>query len=69
VLLDISGLAGAGPETAAALRDLVVSARLLGADMILVGVRAEQAPTLIEAGIDAQRLKTARDVSSAVNGM
>lgn len=69
VLLDISGLVGAGPETAAALRDLVVSARLLGADLILVGVRAEQAPTLIEAGIDAQRLKTARDVSSAVNGI
>jgi anti-anti-sigma regulatory factor len=69
VLLDVSGLVAAGPQTAAALRDLVVSARLLGADLILVGVRAEQAPTLIEAGIDAQRLKTARDVSTAINGV
>lgn len=61
-VLDLTGLAALTDTTAALLRETAVAARLLGCQVTLVGVRAEQATILAGADLAASGIATARDI-------
>ena len=67
VILDISGLEVLDREEFEALRRVILMAKLMGADSVLVGVRPGIAAALIEAGADVDDLKAASDLDAAVD--
>ena len=69
VVLDLSSLADLDPETAVLLQQTAVSVRLLGAQVVLVGIRADQAMQLTEHGLPASGLTTARDIPAVIAGL
>ena len=61
-ILDVSGLVMVDRSTASALQAIISAARLLGCQVILVGVRHDQALLLLDAGLMGTGLQTARDI-------
>jgi anti-anti-sigma regulatory factor/HAMP domain-containing protein len=66
VLLDITGVPVIDAHVAQSLLRMVAAGRLLGAEIVLVGVAPEVAQTLVTLGIDLRELRTAPDLRSAV---
>jgi len=65
-VLDITGLAELGPATADTLRRAVDAARLLGCQVTLVGVRADQAVALSALDLHARGVAVARDIPAVL---
>jgi anti-anti-sigma regulatory factor/HAMP domain-containing protein len=66
VLLDITGVPVIDTAVAQSLLQMVAASRLLGAEVVLVGVAPEVAQTIVTLGIDLRGLRTAADLRSAV---
>jgi anti-anti-sigma regulatory factor/HAMP domain-containing protein len=66
VLLDITGVPVIDTQVAQSLLRAVSASRLLGADVVLVGVAPEVAQTIVTLGIDLGDLRTAADLRTAV---
>ncbi|MCS6887199.1 MAG: STAS domain-containing protein [Chloroflexus sp.] len=66
LVLDITGMPFVDTTVAAGLIKLVQAARLLGAEVTLVGVRPEVAQTMVALGIDLANVATAADLASAL---
>ena len=66
VLLDITGVPLIDTHVAQLLLELVAACRLLGAQVVLVGVAPEVAQTIVTLGIDLRGLRTAADLRTAV---
>lgn len=66
VLLDLTGIGVADQATTMALGQATESIRLLGAQPVLVGVRAETAMAMLDRGLDMGGLPTYRDVQSGL---
>jgi anti-anti-sigma regulatory factor/HAMP domain-containing protein len=66
VLLDITGVPVIDTQVAQSLIQMVSASRLLGAEVVLVGVAPEVAQTIVTLGIDLRGLHTAADLRSAV---
>ncbi len=56
VIIDITGVPVLDPTVVKALLDTATSVRLLGAEPVLTGIRAEVAQTMLTAGLDPSRL-------------
>lgn len=73
VILDVTGVPLVDTQVAQALVQVATAARLLGAQVILVGMRPELAQTIVSLGIDLRGLVTRADlqggVSYALQGM
>ena len=65
VILDVSGLDVLDAEEFAALRRVMVMARLMGAESVLVGLQPGIAAALIEAGADVEGLHAASNMDAA----
>jgi len=65
-LIDITGVPMVDSEVAGYLLQAVDSARLLGAEAILVGIRPEIAETLVDLGVDLSDVVTRSDLQSGV---
>jgi anti-anti-sigma regulatory factor len=66
LVLDITGVPVVDSQVAQGLLMTVRSARLLGADVILVGIRPEVAQTLVGLGIELRDIATFSDLQSAL---
>jgi rsbT co-antagonist protein RsbR len=66
LVLDITGVPVVDSQVAQGLLMTVRSARLLGAEVTLVGIRPEVAQTIVGIGIDLQDLRTYSDLQSAL---
>jgi rsbT co-antagonist protein RsbR len=66
VLLDLTGIGVADQQTAMALGQATQAVRLLGAEPVLVGVRADTATAMLDRGLDLGGLPTYRDVQSGL---
>lgn len=62
LVLDITGVLVVDTQVARGLISLSQAARLLGAEVALVGIRAEVAQTIVDLGLDLQGLHTYRDL-------
>lgn len=65
-LLDLTGLSTLDLEAASVVAHAVQSARLLGADVMLVGVRPETAQALVTLNLDLRMVRTAPTLASAL---
>ncbi len=65
VLLDLSGLLNADQAMAKTLASVSESARLLGAQVVLVGIRPDLAESLISVGINQYGVRTAANLEQA----
>lgn len=66
LLLDITGVPVVDTQVARGLLDVVGAARLLGAEVALVGVRPEVAQTVVTLGLDLRGVRTFADVQDAL---
>jgi len=66
VVLDVTGVPDIDSVAANLLIDAVTSARMMGAEVILSGMSAEIAQTLVVAGIDLARVPSAGDLQSGI---
>lgn len=66
VLLDVTGMSSVDTEVASALIRAGQAVRLLGAEPILVGIRAEVAQMFVSLGIDLGGLISLRDLRSGI---
>jgi rsbT co-antagonist protein RsbR len=66
VLLDLTGMVGADKVVVEHLTQIVQGVRLLGAEVMLVGVRAALAEKLADLGLDASSVTTQRDMQSGI---
>jgi rsbT co-antagonist protein RsbR len=66
LLLDVTGVPIVDTYVARGILRTVQSARLLGAEAILIGVRPEVAQALVTLGVDLADLRTAADLESAL---
>jgi rsbT co-antagonist protein RsbR len=62
LVLDITGVLVVDTQVARGLISLSQAARLLGAEVALVGIRAEVAQTIVDLGLDLKGLHTYRDL-------
>ncbi|MCG8353579.1 MAG: HAMP domain-containing protein [Chloroflexales bacterium] len=69
LLLDITGVPVADSQVAQGLLSVAQVTRLLGAAVILIGVRPEAAQTIVDWGLDLQSLRTAADLQMVLNNM
>jgi anti-anti-sigma regulatory factor len=69
VILDITGVPVIDTQVAQALLRLAGAIRLLGARVLLVGIRAEVAQTLVTLGIDLAEITTFPNLQEAVAGL
>jgi anti-anti-sigma factor len=67
LVLDITGVPLVDSEVAQGLLMTVRSARLLGARVVLVGIRPEVAQTIVGLGIDLRDVRTFSDLHSALD--
>ena len=68
MVLDITGVPVVDGPVAQGILSVVQAARLLGADVLLVGIRPEVAQAIVGLGEDLQGLRTYRDLASALEG-
>lgn len=66
LLLDVTGVPLIDTHVAQGLIRVVRSVRLLGAEAVLIGVRAEVAEALVSLGLDLSSLRTERDLRQAL---
>jgi rsbT co-antagonist protein RsbR len=66
LIIDITGVPVVDSQVAQGLLMMVHSAQLLGAEVLLVGIRPEVAQTIVGIGIDLQSLPTFRDLQIAL---
>jgi anti-anti-sigma regulatory factor/HAMP domain-containing protein len=69
VLLDLTGVPIIDTQIAQALLQMVAASRLLGAEVLLVGVAPEIAQTIVALGVDMGSLHAVADLQSAVEQM
>jgi rsbT co-antagonist protein RsbR len=67
LVLDITGVPVVDSQVAQGLLMTVRSARLLGANVVLVGIRPEVAQTIVGLGIDLRDVRTYSDLHSALS--
>jgi rsbT co-antagonist protein RsbR len=67
LLIDVTGVPVIDAQVAQGLVAVVDAARLLGTRTTLIGVSPEVAQALVALGIDLQRLRTVRDLQSALS--
>jgi len=66
VIMDITGVAAVDSKVANHLLQTVQAARLMGAAVIVTGLSAEVAQTLVAIGVDLSRLNTLSDLQSGL---
>jgi rsbT co-antagonist protein RsbR len=66
LILDITGVAVVDTQVAQGLLQVVAAARLLGAAVVLVGIRPEVAQALVGLGVDLRGIQTFSDLQSAL---
>lgn len=66
VLLDITGVSVVDTHVASALIQAAKAVRLLGAEVVLTGIRAEVAQSIVALGIDLKGLSTRSSLQSAI---
>jgi rsbT co-antagonist protein RsbR len=66
VVLDVTGIPQIDTAVANELITAVSSARMMGADVIVSGLSAEIAQTLVTAGIDLRKVVSAGDLQSGI---
>ena len=66
VLLDITGVPVVDTQVAQGLLSVVQAARLLGAEVVLVGVRPEVAQTIVALGLDLRGMPTRRSLREGI---
>src|SRR6185436_16040051 len=66
VLIDLTGVPLIDTRAAQALLQMAATSRLLGAEVLLVGIAPEIAQTIVALGVDMRRLQTAANMQSAV---
>jgi rsbT co-antagonist protein RsbR len=66
LLLDITGVPIVDTQVAHGLIGVVQAARLLGAEVLLVGIRPEVAQTIIGLGLDLRSVQTYSDIETAL---
>jgi rsbT co-antagonist protein RsbR len=67
LVLDITGVPLVDSEVAQGLFQTVLAARLLGAEVALVGIRPEVAQSIVGLGLDLQKIRTFSDLQSALD--
>jgi rsbT co-antagonist protein RsbR len=67
LLLDITGVPVVDTQVAHGLIGVVQAARMLGTEVLLVGIRPEVAQTIVGLGIDLQRVRTYSDIETALS--
>ncbi len=65
-LLDLTGMPQISRETVQHLEAMSQAGRLLGAEVLLVGIHAEAAAEIIRAGVDLRSLQTGRNLQSGI---
>jgi anti-anti-sigma regulatory factor len=68
LLLDITGVPVVDSQVAQGLLTVVQAARLLGAEVVLIGIRPEVAQALVQLGIDLTNVVTNVDLQTALHG-
>jgi len=68
LLLDITGVPIVDSQVAQGLLTVVQAARLLGAKVVLIGIRPEVAQSLVQLGIDLANVMTSVDLQTALDG-
>ena len=66
LILDITGVPVVDTQVAQGLLQVVSAARLLGAGVMLVGIRPEVAQALVGLGVDMRAIRTFSDLQSAL---
>lgn len=66
LLLDITGVPFLDSDVAQGLVSVVQAARLLGAEVVLVGIRPEVAQTVVGLGLDLRGMRTFNDLQTAL---
>lgn len=66
LLLDVTGVPVIDTQVAHGLLDVVRAGHLLGAKVVLIGVRPEVAQTLVSLGIELSHIQVARDLEAAL---
>jgi rsbT co-antagonist protein RsbR len=66
LLLDITGVPVVDTAVAQGLMAVVQAARLLGSEVVLIGVRPEVAQTIVGLGLDMSLLHTMRDLQTSI---
>ena len=66
LVLDITGVSVVDSPVAQGILAVVQAARLLGAEVMLVGIRPEAAQAIVALGLDLHDLRTYRDLASAL---
>jgi rsbT co-antagonist protein RsbR len=69
LMLDITGVPLVDSQVAQGLIVVVQAARLLGTEVVLVGVRPEVAQAIVGLGIELPGIRTFRDLQSAIVGV
>ncbi len=67
LILDVTGVPVIDTHAAAGLIQLAQSARLLGAEVTLVGVRPEVAQTMVSLGVELPMMRVYSDLAAALN--
>ncbi len=65
-IMDVTGVSAMDVETAQMLLEMAYSAQLLGARVVLTGIRPEVAQALVELGVDLSPLETRSDLQSGI---
>ncbi len=66
-LIDITGVPTVDSGVAAALLDAAAAARLLGAEVLIVGITPQVAQTLVALDVDFDHVTTASDLQAGIN--
>jgi rsbT co-antagonist protein RsbR len=69
LLLDITGVPIVDTQVAQGLIGVVQAARLLGTEVLLVGIRPEVAQTIVGLGLDLRSVRTYSDIETALSTM
>jgi rsbT co-antagonist protein RsbR len=69
IILDITGVPVVDTQVAQGLLKVVAAARLLGAQVALVGIRPEVAQALVGLGVDMRDIRTFSDLQSALGAL
>jgi len=67
LLLDITGVPIVDTQVAQGLMGVVQAARLLGTEVLLVGIRPEVAQTIVGLGLDLRHVRTYSDIQTALD--
>jgi PAS domain S-box-containing protein len=65
-ILDVTGVVSLNEQAAGALVRCAQAARLIGAQMVLIGIRAEGARTLVEIGADLSGIVTCANLQASI---